>query len=82
MAYCWDWETGGLVGKNHPRQVVKTLNQYFSEMTLAVKEHKGLILQYVGNEIKLVFGAPVGFDDHPEMAVPAGNIGSKERMSS
>ncbi|MBU3952475.1 MAG: adenylate/guanylate cyclase domain-containing protein [Proteobacteria bacterium] len=61
----------GLVEKNHPRQVVKILNQYFNEMTLAVKAHKGLILQYVGDEIEAVFGAPVGFDDHPEMAVRA-----------
>ncbi len=59
----------GLVEKNHPRQVVKILNQYFNEMTLAVKDHKGLILQYVGDEIEAVFGAPVGFEDHPEMAV-------------
>ncbi len=60
-----------LVEKNHPRQVVKILNQYFNEMTLAVKAHKGLILQYVGDEIEAVFGAPVGFEDHPEMAVQA-----------
>jgi adenylate cyclase len=60
-----------LVEKNHPRQVVKILNQYFNEMNLAVKAHKGLILQYVGDEIEAVFGAPVGFDDHPEMAVQA-----------
>jgi adenylate cyclase len=57
-----------LVEKNHPRQVVKILNQYFNEMTLAVKGHKGLILQYVGDEIMAVFGAPVEVDDHPEMA--------------
>lgn len=61
----------GLVEKNHPREVVKILNQYFTEMTLAVKAHKGLILQYVGDEIEAVFGAPVGFEDHPEMAVQA-----------
>lgn len=61
----------GMVEKNHPRQVVTILNQYFNEMTLAVKEYKGLILQYVGDEIEAVFGAPVGFDDHPEMAVQA-----------
>lgn len=61
----------GLVEKNHPREVVKILNQYFTEMTLAVKAHKGLILQYVGDEVEAVFGAPVGFEDHPEMAVQA-----------
>ncbi len=61
----------GLVEKNHPRDVVKILNQYFDEMTLAVRAHKGLILQYVGDEIEAVFGAPVGYEDHPEMAVKA-----------
>lgn len=61
----------GLVEKNHPKHVVKIINQYFNEMTLAVKEHKGLILQYVGDEIEAAFGVPIGFDDHPEMAVKA-----------
>jgi len=61
----------GLVEKNHPKHVVKIINQYFNEMTLAIKEHKGLILQYVGDEIEAAFGVPIGFDDHPEMAVKA-----------
>lgn len=61
----------GLVEKNHPRDVLGILNQYFDEMTEAVKSHKGLILQYVGDEIEAVFGAPVGYEDHPEMAVKA-----------
>ncbi len=61
----------GLVEKNHPRQVVQIINQYLTEMTRVVKSHNGLILQYVGDEIEAVFGAPVGFDDHPEMAVRA-----------
>jgi len=59
----------GLVEKNHPRQVVQIINQYFTEMTRIIKAHKGLVLQYVGDEIEAVFGAPVGFEDHPEMAV-------------
>jgi class 3 adenylate cyclase/HAMP domain-containing protein len=58
-----------LVEQNHPKQVVTILNQYFTEMTLAVKDNKGLVLQYVGDEIMAVFGAPLGFDDHPDMAV-------------
>jgi len=47
----------GLVEKNHPKHVVKIMNQYFNEMTLAIKEHKGLILQYVGDEIEAAFGS-------------------------
>lgn len=69
----------GLVEKNHPKQVVKIINQYFNEMTLAIKDHKGVILQYVGDEIEAVFGAPIGFDDHPEMAVKAA-LEMRERL--
>jgi class 3 adenylate cyclase len=61
----------GLVEKNHPKQVVEIINQYFNEMTRAIKNHKGLILQYVGDEIEAAFGVPLGFEDHPEMAVKA-----------
>jgi len=60
-----------LVEKNHPKHVVTIMNQYFNEMSRAVKANKGLILQYVGDEIEAVFGAPIGFDDHPDMAVKA-----------
>ncbi len=61
----------GLVEKNHPRHVVKIMNRYFTEMTRVIKDHKGLVLQYVGDEIEAAFGAPKGYDDHPEMAVRA-----------
>lgn len=61
----------GLVETNHPRKVVGILNRYFNAMTQAVKDHKGLVLQYVGDEIEAVFGAPGEYDDHPEMAVRA-----------
>jgi adenylate cyclase len=47
------------------------MNQYFSEMAEAIKENQGLILQYVGDEIEAVFGAPVPHDDHPDMAARA-----------
>jgi len=40
-------------------------------MDIAIKANRGLILQYVGDEIEAVFGAPVGFEDHPDMAVKA-----------
>ncbi|MCP4024440.1 MAG: adenylate/guanylate cyclase domain-containing protein, partial [Desulfobacteraceae bacterium] len=60
-----------LVEKNHPKDVVKIMNQYFDEMTIAVKDNKGLILQYVGDEIEAAFGVPIKYDDHPDMAVKA-----------
>jgi class 3 adenylate cyclase len=59
------------VERTHPKDVVTIMNQYFSEMTEAIKEKRGLVLQYVGDEIEAVFGAPVAYDDHPDMAVQA-----------
>ncbi|MBW2611999.1 MAG: adenylate/guanylate cyclase domain-containing protein [Deltaproteobacteria bacterium] len=59
------------VESTHPKQVVAIMNQYFSEMAKAIKENNGLILQFVGDEIEAVFGAPVYYDDHPDMAIRA-----------
>lgn len=59
------------VESTHPKQVVTIMNQYFTQMTEAIKENRGLVLQYVGDEIEAVFGAPVSYDDHTDMAVKA-----------
>jgi class 3 adenylate cyclase len=59
------------VESNHPKQVISIMNQYFSEMAEAIKQNQGLILQFVGGEIEAVFGAPVPYDDHPDMATRA-----------
>ncbi len=61
----------GLVEKNHPREVVRIINRYFDEMAGIIEAHGGLILQYIGDEIEAVFGAPVPVEDHPERAVKA-----------
>jgi len=60
-----------LVESTHPKEVVTIMNQYFTQMTEAIKENRGLVLQYVGDEIEAVFGAPVSYEDHTDMAVKA-----------
>lgn len=67
------------VESTHPKQVVSIMNQYFSEMAEAIKSNNGLILQYVGDEIEAVFGAPVPRDDHPDMAARAA-LDMKKRL--
>ena len=59
------------VESTHPKQVITIMNQYFTQMTEAIKKNRGLVLQYVGDEIEAVFGAPVSYDDHTDMAVEA-----------
>lgn len=54
-----------------PREVVRDLNEYFTEMESAIREHRGLVLQFIGDEIEAAFGAPVGFPAHAELAVRA-----------
>jgi adenylate cyclase len=54
-----------------PREVVRDLNAYFGEMEGAIRASGGLVLQYIGDEIEAVFGAPVADAGHAEMAVRA-----------
>jgi adenylate cyclase len=54
-----------------PRQVLRDLNAYFTEMEGAITAHGGVVLQYIGDEIEAVFGAPVPARDHAARAVRA-----------
>jgi adenylate cyclase len=54
-----------------PREVVRDLNAYFTEMETAIRAHGGLVVQYIGDEIEAVFGAPVARPGHAEQAVHA-----------
>ena len=39
--------------------MVRDLNEYFTEMDAAIRAHGGLVLQFIGDEIEAVFGAPI-----------------------
>lgn len=54
-----------------PREVVKIINLYFKEMEEAIHAYQGLVLQFIGDEIEAVFGAPIAREDHPPLAVRA-----------
>jgi adenylate cyclase len=55
-----------------PKFVVKIMNRYFEKMSDAIQQEGGLILQFLGDEIYAVFGAPISQTDHPERAFKAG----------
>jgi adenylate cyclase len=40
-------------------------------MDQAIREHRGLVLQFIGDEIEAAFGAPIAYPAHAEMAVRA-----------
>ncbi|MBI4776945.1 MAG: response regulator [Deltaproteobacteria bacterium] len=54
-----------------PKEVVRILNTYLTEMATAIRKHNGSILRYVGDEIYAVFGAPMPIEDHPRHALRA-----------
>jgi class 3 adenylate cyclase len=54
-----------------PKEVVRIINGYFSEMADAIGQNQGLVLQFIGDEIEAVFGAPMPLEDHPTHAVRA-----------
>ena len=59
------------VEATEPRQVVQDLNEYFTEMAEAIRAHHGLVLQFIGDEIEAVFGAPIATPEHAAQAVEA-----------
>ena len=54
-----------------PAEVVADLNAYFTEMDAAIRAHGGLVLQFIGDEIEAVFGAPLEDARHADAAVAA-----------
>jgi class 3 adenylate cyclase len=59
------------VEANDPEEVIKSMRDYFSAMQKAIRMHRGIVLQYVGDEIEAVFGVPLGYSDHADKAVLA-----------
>lgn len=60
-----------MVESTPPKEVVKIINGYFKEMDEAIRHYHGVVLQFIGDEIEAVFGAPLFRADHPIMAVHA-----------
>lgn len=54
-----------------PREVVAIINTYFEAMSAVINAHHGLVLQFIGDEIEAVFGAPVALEHHQQCALDA-----------
>jgi adenylate cyclase len=59
------------VESHPPDEVVRDLNEYFTLMEGAIRAHGGLVVQFIGDEIEAVFGAPVATPAHADHAVAA-----------
>lgn len=52
-----------------PEETIDMLNEYFARMTTVIFRREGLIKQFVGDEILVIFGAPVYQEDHAARAL-------------
>ena len=59
------------VEENEPEEVIKSMRAYFTAMEAAIHKHKGVVLQYVGDEVEAVFGVPLAYAGHADKAVQA-----------
>ncbi len=51
-----------------PEELIKLLNRYFTPMTNAVLEKKGMLDKYIGDAVMAFFNAPVDVSDHADKA--------------
>lgn len=58
-----------LVAVTPAKDLIYMLNAYFGEVSRAIEQNGGLILQFIGDEVEAVFGAPVATQSHVEDAV-------------
>ncbi len=47
-----------------PNEIVQIMSQYFEDMTGFVFDTKGTLIEYVGDELMALFGAPLYHDNH------------------
>jgi len=51
-----------------PQQLIALLNRYFTPMTQAVLNNRGMVDKYIGDAVMAFFNAPVAIDNHAQAA--------------
>lgn len=73
----------GLSERMPPRQVVRLLNRYFTEMVEECMEHGGMIDKFIGDAIMVVFGAPARLTpEQSARAAAAAALGMRRRLQA
>ncbi len=57
-----------VVESTDPQIVVQLMTEYFDNMQRSIEKHGGYILEFAGDGILAVFGAPTSLENHPEAA--------------
>jgi adenylate cyclase len=73
----------GLSERMPPRQVVRLLNRYFTEMVEECMEHGGMIDKFIGDCIMVVFGAPARLSpEQSARAAAMAGLGMRRRLAA
>ncbi len=51
-----------------PQKTIQVLNRYFDEMTAVIASFDGTLIEFIGDAILAIFGAPQAQEDHAERA--------------
>jgi len=54
-----------------PESSLLLLSRYFNDMSKIIDDQQGIVLDYIGDAILCMYGAPLENDDHPSAAVRA-----------
>jgi adenylate cyclase len=58
-----------LAERQSSEETIAMLNEYFERISGTIAKNQGLIMQYVGDEVMIIFGAPVARAAHAEMGL-------------
>ncbi|MDH4280605.1 MAG: response regulator [Acidimicrobiia bacterium] len=74
----------GIAERTAPTQLAGQLNRHRAEMNRAIIAHGGTVMQFVGDAVMAVFGAPDPATDHAERAVVAATAmhGAQARVNA
>lgn len=59
------------VEETAPEEVIASMKAYFTAMQRVIRQHGGLVFQFVGDEIEAAFGVPIPTESHADDALRA-----------
>ena len=68
-----------IIEKMSPEIAVQFLNEYFTSLHKVIQKYNGVILNYVGDSVMVIYGAPESQKDHEILAIKTA-IGMREEL--
>jgi adenylate cyclase len=66
--------------RHTPSEVIEVVGEYYAEMTEQIFAHQGTLVEYVGDELFALFGAPIAHPDHASRACASALVMQEHRV--